>query len=78
MTSTKREFIELPVTALVRYSGVCHMCHQALHSFLFSSHREDPSAFRLIGHVPPPVIVVACQCQIPVTSVELLYQGACE
>ena len=45
--------------------ATCPKCGK-IHNAVFARNQRS---------VPPPVIVVACQCQIPVVSIELPYDG---
>jgi hypothetical protein len=57
----KKQKIEKSITW---YSGVCPTCK-----------KEIKANLQYIRYIlmPPPIITVSCQCEIPVTTVELFY-----
>lgn len=56
------------------YLGQCPVCKKLWQAQLVVLLHEDKTKFEYIGVIPPPLIQVACSCQIPVVSVSLIYQ----
>lgn len=55
------------------YTGVCPECgRQWQAQFLVKKQRIEGKD---LGTISPPKIAVACQCEIPVVSMELHYAG---
>lgn len=74
----KTEILKIPAAHFTLYSGTCPKCSLGAHAILKVLCRPKPYRIGLpdiIGVVVPPTIVVACQCDIPVTSFPLIYQG---
>ena len=47
------------------YLGTCLSCKRPLEIILIVAK----------GVIPPPIILVSCACEIPVTEVKVVYQG---